>query len=100
MEISEIVISKPGGITVSEALAKGLPVLIVNPIPGQEEMNALHLVKHKVAVKLDNMQDLEIFVKEFLSNPSALKNMQDRARAFSRPGSATEIAETVLGMIR
>ena len=99
MEISDLVISKPGGITVSEALAKGLPVLIVNPIPGQEEMNARHLVKHKVAVKLDNLHDLEIFVKEFLSNPSALRNMQNRARALSRPNSAADIAETILGMI-
>ena len=99
MEISDLVISKPGGITVSEALSKGLPVLIVNPIPGQEEMNTRHLVKHKVAVKLDNLHDLEIFVKEFLSNPLALKNMQNRARALSRPGSAANIAETILGMI-
>jgi len=99
MEISSIIITKPGGITISEALAKGLAALIIKPIPGHEEMNTSHLVKHRVAIRIDKPQDAEMFVKELLGNPRALKNMQERARAFSRPDSALDIARTVLERI-
>lgn len=99
MEISSLVIGKPGGITISEAMAKGLPVLIVKPIPGHEQMNTDHLVKYKVAIKVDKLQDIKIFVRELLSSPSALKNMQERARAFSKPDSDLDIAKTILKRI-
>jgi processive 1,2-diacylglycerol beta-glucosyltransferase len=99
MEISSLIISKPGGITVSESLAKGLPVLIVKPIPGHEEMNTNHLVKHKVGIKVDRLQDVEVFVTELLRNPEALRNMRERAKAFSKPDSALDIARTVLERI-
>ena len=99
MQISSIVISKPGGITISEALAVGLPILIVKPIPGHEEMNTQHLTKHKVAIKIDNIQDVELYISELLSNPSSLKNMRERARAFSNPNSAFNIAENILNRI-
>lgn len=99
MEISSIVISKPGGITISESLAKGLPVFIVKPIPGQEEMNAGHLVKNKVAVRLDNFSNINIFLKELFSSLPVLNNMRQRAKAFSKPNSAIDIAKSVLERI-
>jgi len=100
MEISSLIITKPGGITISESLAKGLPVLIVKPIPGQEQMNTDHLLKHKVAIKIDNLSDVGVFVTELFSHPESLKNMRSRARALSRPKSAPDIVETVLNRIK
>ena len=99
MEISSLVIGKPGGITISEATAKRLPLLIVKPIPGQERMNTDHLVKNKVAIKVDRLQDINVFVRELLSNPWALKNMQEHVRKFAKPNSAIEIAQTILERI-
>jgi len=99
MEISSLIITKPGGITVSEALAKSLPLLIIKPIPGQEQMNTNHLIENKVAIRINNIQEGEIFVKELLSKPEALSNIQRRAREFSRPNSALDIAKTVLERI-
>ena len=99
MDISSIVISKPGGITTSEALAKGLPILIVKPIPGHEQMNTDHLVKHKVGIKVDNVHDIDVFIKELFSNPSALQNMKKRVKAFSKPDSALDIAKDILERI-
>ncbi len=99
MEISSVIVTKPGGITVSESLAKGLPVLIVKPIPGQEQMNTEHLIKDKVAIKADNLHDVGVFVTELFSNPASLKNMRDRARALSKPKSAQDIVDTVLKRI-
>lgn len=99
MEVSSLIITKPGGITISESFAKGLPILIVKPIPGHEQMNTEHLLRNKVGIKVDNLSDVGVFVKELLSNPTALKNMQERAKAFSRPNSAMDIANTVLQRI-
>ena len=99
MGISSIIITKPGGITVSEAMAKGLPLLIVKPIPGQEQMNTEYLVRNKVAIKIDRFQDAAVFTKELLSNPQALKNLQERAKQFSRPDSAIDIAKDILERI-
>jgi len=99
MEISTVVISKPGGVTISEAFAKSLPVFIIKPIPGQERLNADHLVKYKVGININNLQDTEIFLKELLLNSSALNNMRNRAKAFSKPNSALDIASTVLERI-
>ena len=99
MEISSLIISKPGGITISESFAKGLPVLVVKPIPGHEQMNTEHLVRHKVAIKIDKLSDAAVFVAELFSNPQALKNMRERVKAFSKPNSATNIAKTILERI-
>lgn len=99
MAVSSLIVTKPGGITISEALTKGLPLLIVKPIPGHEQMNTEHLLKNKMAIRADSLQDAEIFIKELLSKPHALKNIQERARKFSKPDSALNIARTILKRI-
>ncbi|MCQ9207367.1 MAG: glycosyltransferase [Omnitrophica bacterium] len=99
MGISSVIITKPGGITISEALAKGLPLLIVKPIPGQEQMNTTYLVRNKVAIKAERLQDAAVFTKELLSNPQALKNLRERAKQFSKPDSAMDIAKDILERI-
>jgi len=99
MEVSSLIIGKPGGITISEALSKGLPILVIRPIPGHEQMNTDHLVRHKVAIRIRNLLDVGVFVQELLSSPRALANMQERARSLARPNSAREIAKTILDRI-
>ncbi len=99
MEISSLIIGKPGGITISEALAKRLPILIVKPIPGPEQMNTDYLVKNKVAIKVDTLQDIEVFVKELLSSPLVLENIKARAEKLSKPNSAIDIAQAILERI-
>ena len=61
MTISDLVITKPGGLTVSEALSKSLPIVIVNPIPGQEAKNTQFLTQKRVAVRADNEEELAVF---------------------------------------
>ena len=61
MSISDIVVTKPGGLTTTESLASNLPMIIINPIPGQEEENAAYLEKNKVAIwikKGDNIKKI------------------------------------------
>lgn len=99
MQVSSLVISKPGGITISEALAKGLPLIIIKPIPGQEQMNTDHLLKYKLALKADNLPEVGVLVTELLSNPQALRNMSERVKSFAKPNSALDIAQVVLERI-
>ena len=63
MSVSDLVISKPGGLTTTESLASGLPIIVINPYPGQEEENAQYLEENNVAIWLhkdDNIKDFFI----------------------------------------
>lgn len=96
MQASTIIITKPGGITTAEALAKGLPMLIINPLPGQEAMNTKILLKEGVAVKAENPADVVIVLEELLYNKAKLGQMSERARALAKPDSAVSIAKLML----
>jgi processive 1,2-diacylglycerol beta-glucosyltransferase len=100
MHISTVIVTKPGGITTAEALAKGIPMLIVNPLPGQEAMNTRYLLNEGVAVKSENPQDTVILLEELLYNRSKAKIMREKARVLSKPDSAVNIAKLVLELCR
>jgi len=96
MDASGIIVTKPGGITTAEALAKGLPMLIVNPLPGQEAMNTKFLLSEGVAVKAENPADVLVLLEELLYNKAKLRLMSDKAKSLSKPDSAVRIAELML----
>ena len=100
MQVSTIIVTKPGGITTAEALAKGLPMLIVHPLPGQEAMNTKFLLKEGVAVKAENPSDVVIILEELLYNKTKLRLMSDRAKSLSKPESACRIAGLMLEISR
>ena len=96
MHISTVIVTKPGGITTAEALARGLPMLIVNPLPGQEAMNTRFLLNEGVAVRGQNPTDVVIVLEELLYNKNKLKIMSDKAKSLSKPNSAVAIARLML----
>ena len=96
MAISKIIITKPGGITTAEALANRLPILIVNPIPGQEESNTLYFTKKGAAVRIDNPVDIGRVIEDLLLNPTKLKQMSDAGSEISKPNAALDIAKLIL----
>ena len=98
MEISDIIITKSGGITVSEALAKSLPILIVNPIPGQEAKNTKFLSASGAAIKADNQMELATLLENLFSMPSKLKVMSEAAAKIGKPSSASDIATMILSL--
>jgi len=95
MSASDIVLGKPGGLTTSEALAKGLAFVVVNPIPGQEERNSDHLLEAGVAIRCNNLPTLSYKLNQLLANPSRLARMQAASRKLGRPDSASDIARRV-----
>lgn len=98
MQASDIILTKPGGITTAEALAKGLPMLIINPLPGQEAMNTKFLLEEGVAVKAESPEDVVILLDELMENRNKLKVMSDKARYLARPDSSVNIAKLILGI--
>ncbi|MDD5496208.1 MAG: glycosyltransferase [Candidatus Omnitrophica bacterium] len=95
MGISAIIMTKPGGITTAEALATGIPMLIVNPLPGQESMNTKFLLREEVALKCENPHDAVIVLEELLCHPNKLRRMGLKAKGLSKPESAVNIAKLI-----
>jgi processive 1,2-diacylglycerol beta-glucosyltransferase len=95
MSASDIVLGKPGGLTTSEALAKGLAFVVVNPIPGQEERNSDHLLEAGVAIRCNNLLTLSYKLNHLLADSSRLARMQTASRKLGRPDSASDIARRV-----
>lgn len=98
MEVSDAVITKPGGLTTQEALCKGLPMLIVNPIPGQEQKNTEFLVSIGAAEKAQNYKELAFLLKQLFENPAKLQMMKQKALINAKPNSAFDTAKLLLGM--
>ena len=95
MSIAEMVISKPGGLTTSEALAIGKPLFVLNPIPGQEAANSDFLLEHGAAAKANRVEDLPYRLEKLLGSPK-LGEMAAAARALARPDAAMEICRAVI----
>jgi processive 1,2-diacylglycerol beta-glucosyltransferase len=97
MKAADLAITKPGGLTSSECLAMGLPMILVNPIPGQEERNADYLLENGAALKAYDGAGLEFRVRALLSDPARLAALGAKARALGKPGAAAAILDHVLG---
>ena len=95
MSASDIVLGKPGGLTTSEALAKGLAFVVVNPIPGQEERNSDHLLEAGVAIRCNNLPTLSYKLNHLLADSSRLARMQTASRKLGRADAASDIARRV-----
>lgn len=93
MTASDLVIGKPGGLTTSEALAKGLVFVIVNPIPGQEERNSDHLLENAAAIRCNNLLTLAYKLDQLLADPARFKSMQANSRRMGHPNAAKEIVD-------
>lgn len=98
MEVSSVVITKPGGLTTAEALSKDLPMIIVHPIPGQELKNTEFLLIQGVALRAEDCEDIAALVQELLVNDNKLVEMRTRAAELKKPSAAMDIAELILNM--
>ena len=97
MAAADLAVTKPGGLTTSEALATGLPLIVLNPIPGQEVKNANFLARANVARQTDSPQALPRILEYLLEHPQELLQMSANSRRLGKPDSAVEAARIVLG---
>lgn len=99
MSAADLLITKPGGLTTAEALAKGLPMVIVNPLPGQEERNTLFLVNAGVAIKVDAESELPVFLRKLIENKLRIPQMKDMAKSLGKPNAVKELIDLALSKI-
>jgi processive 1,2-diacylglycerol beta-glucosyltransferase len=98
MAVADIIISKPGGVTTAEALAKRIPMIIVKPIPGQEANNTEFLTKKGAAVKIDKPKETYRAVQELLANPDKLRAMRECCARIAKPNASLDIAKLTLSL--
>lgn len=96
MSAADCIISKPGGLTVSEALAKNLPMLLVDPIPGHEERNVEFLVNNGMAAYITKHFPIDEAIYELFHNPVRLETVRQTMRAVAHPDATEHLADFVL----
>jgi processive 1,2-diacylglycerol beta-glucosyltransferase len=93
---ADVVLTKPGGLTSSEVLARGAAMAIVNPIPGQESRNSDYLLEHGAAIKINNIATLATKLAPLLAEPSKLKTLKENAKKLGKPRAAFDVADLAL----
>ena len=96
MNISNMVVTKPGGLTTSESLASHLPMVVINPIPGQEEENAEFLESKGIAVWIKKNDNSEKIIESLLSNKEQLQKMKENTKILAKPNSTDDICNILL----
>jgi processive 1,2-diacylglycerol beta-glucosyltransferase len=95
MHASDLLITKPGGLTSSEALAAEIPMVLFKPLPGQEERNTRYLVQRRAAVRAKNERDLTRTVQTLFASPAKLAQMRAAMESLRKPQAAHDIAQAI-----
>jgi processive 1,2-diacylglycerol beta-glucosyltransferase len=95
MAAADVAITKPGGLTTSECLAMQLPMIVISPIPGQEERNADFLLEAGAALKAIDAAALEYKVRLLLDEPQRLAAMRESMRLKARPNAAADVLRLI-----
>ena len=96
MNISSLVITKPGGLTTTESLASNLPMIIINPIPGQEEENAEFLENNGVGIWIKKNDNIKEKLESILCNSTKLNEMLENTKKLAKPHSTENICKIIL----
>ncbi|MDP4143465.1 MAG: glycosyltransferase [Bacillota bacterium] len=99
MQASDLLITKPGGLTITEAIASHVPLALFSPIPGQEEKNQEFLLKHNLAINLGDGSNCKRIIEELISSPSILEAMKANCIKYSKPSCGDNIYEHLRSLI-
>jgi len=99
MAASDLLVTKPGGLTTSEAMATGLPMILTHPIPGPEERHVRYLLQKGLALHAEALDDIPRLASHLLSAPDELSELRRRAREWSRPDAAHAVAQVALALL-
>ncbi len=99
MAVADVVLSKPGGLTTSETIARGAAMVVVNPIPGQESRNSDFLLENGAAIKVNNLATLPFKVNQLFNDPARLSQLRSNAQRIGRPRAAFDVVERALELV-
>src|SRR5258706_13991716 len=97
---ADLVVSKPGGLTTSETLARGAAMVIVDPIPGQESRNSDFLLENGAAIKVNNVGTMAHKLTQLLANPERLATLRANSKKLGKPQAAYDVARLALSYVR
>lgn len=97
MSVSDLVITKPGGLTTTESLASGLPLIVIDPLPGQEEENAIFVEKSGAGIWIKESDNIKDILSSIFADSSKLQDMKIRARLIAKKNSTRDICKILLG---
>jgi processive 1,2-diacylglycerol beta-glucosyltransferase len=100
MNVADLIVSKPGGLTTSETLARGTVMVIANPIPGQESRNSDYLLESGAAIKVNNAAALAYKVTALLKDRPRLEQMRANVRRIARPRAAFTVVEAAMKLLQ
>lgn len=96
MAVSDLIVTKPGGVTISEAMTAGLPMVLYHALPGQEQDNATFLKKAGVAMQAETLEDLQLLLSELSSNPLAYLAVKKNVETYKWKPSALDALHAIL----
>lgn len=99
MAAADLLVGKAGGLTTSEALARHLPMALIEPIPGQEYRNADHLLEAGAAIRCNNLPAAAWKIAKLFDDPSRMETMRKATASMARPRAAADIAEDALRLL-
>jgi processive 1,2-diacylglycerol beta-glucosyltransferase len=100
LRAADMVVTKPGGLTTAESLASACPMVIVEPIPGQEDRNADFLLENGCAIKVNNLSSLSHKLSSLLEEPARLARMRKAAARCARPAAARDVAACCIQLLQ
>lgn len=98
-DAADLMITKPGGITIFEAITKGVPLLLYDPIPGHEEYNCHVLVNAKLAIQIKEMKDMDHWIEKLVFSPSTYDDWKARMTQFQKGANPLAGAQSVLQLL-
>lgn len=98
MDACDCIITKPGGLSTSEALAKGLPILMLNPIPGQEDRNREFMLNNGLAMGISESFGVDEAVYQLIHGSFKMKQLKDNVAYFAKPDATKELCELILSL--
>ena len=99
MAAADLMIGKAGGLTTSEALARHLPMALIEPIPGQEFRNADHLLEGGAAIRCNNLPAAAWKIAKLIDDAPRMSKMRQSAATMAHPTAAAQIAEDALRLL-
>ncbi len=99
MDAADLVVTKPGGLTTTECLAKGKPMVLVAPIPGQEQRNSDYLLEEGAAVRLHDVSDAAWQLQRWLGDGERMARLRENALRIARPRAALDIAASLIASL-
>jgi len=99
MRCSDLLVTKPGGMTITESLICGIPLVLFSPLPGHEEKNGDFLIRHNLAVNISEISDCAGIIENLLSDKTALGAMKANCKYYSKPNAGEDIYNLITDLI-